>query len=160
MAHAAAEVVLWLFVVNLGVAFGAGLYEARILVPQWLRFEPGSGYRWDADAARRANAGIRFWAYVTTGPLTFLTLGSLGVAWWTSGAVRHCWLAAAAISAVERVMTFGYFVPTMVALMRGELAAERAVTTALSWVNRGYARQCAILAAWLAALKALSLVNS
>jgi hypothetical protein len=48
----------------------------------------------------------------------------------------------------------------MVALMRGELAAERAVTTALSWVNRGYARQCAILAAWLAALKALSLVNS
>ena len=160
MAHAAAEVVLWLFVVNLGIAFGAGLYEARVLVPQWLRFEPGSGYRWDADAARRANTGIRFWAYVTTGPLTFLTLASLGVAWWTVGTVRHWWLAAAAIAAVERVMTFGYFVPTMLALTRSELPHDRAVATALSWVNRGYARQWAILAAWLAALKALSLVNS
>ena len=160
MAHAAAEIVLWLFVVNLGVAFGAGLYEARVVVPQWLKFEPGTGYRWDAAAARRANAGIRFWAYVTTGPLTFLTLASLGVAWWTNGPVRHWWLAAAAIAAVERVMTFGYFVPTMVGLTRDGWPEERAVPAALSWVNRGYARQGAILAAWLAALKALSLVNS
>jgi len=160
MTHAAAEVVLWLFVVNLGIAFGAGLYEARIAVPQWLRFESGAGYRWDAAAARRANVGIQFWAYVTTGPLTLLTLASLGVAWWTNGAVRHWWLAAAAIAATERVMTFGYFVPTMIGLMRGDLTEERAVAAALSWVNRGYVRQVAVLAAWLAALKALSLVNS
>jgi hypothetical protein len=160
MAHAAAEVILWLFVVNLGIAFGAGLYEARIAVPQWLRFERGAGYRWDASAARSANAGMRFWAYVTTGPLTFLTLASLGVAWWTNGAVRHWWLAAAAIAAVERVMTFGYFVPAMIGLMRVERPDERTVASALSWVNRGYVRQIAILAAWLAALKALSLVNS
>ena len=160
MAHAAAEVVLWLFVVNLGVAFGAGLYEARVSVRQWLRFEPGSGYRWDAAAARRANAGIRFWAYVTTGPLTLLTLASLGVAWWIDGPAEHWWLGAAAIAAMERVMTFSYFGPTMVALMRGQVPDDRAVAVALSWVNRGYARQGAILAAWLAALKALSLVNS
>jgi hypothetical protein len=31
--HAA---VLWLFVINLGVAFGAGLYERRIVAPRWL----------------------------------------------------------------------------------------------------------------------------
>ena len=30
------EVLLWLFVINLGIAFGAGLYESRITVPQWL----------------------------------------------------------------------------------------------------------------------------
>jgi hypothetical protein len=160
MAHAAAEAVLWLFVVNLGIVFGAGLYEARVAIPQWLSFEPGVGYRWDAAAARRANVGIRFWAYVTTGPLTLLTLASLGLAWWTEGPVRHWWLAAAAIVAVERVMTFGYFVPAMIGLMRGDLPDERAVTAALAWSNRGYVRQVAILAAWLAALKALSLVNS
>lgn len=160
MAHAAAEVVLWLFVVNLGIAFGAGLYEARIVVPQWLRFEPGAGYRWDAAAARRANVGIRFWAYVTTGPLTFLTLASLGLAWWTNGAVRHWWLAGTVIAAAERVLTIGYFVPAMIVLARGDQPEERAVAAALSWVNRGYVRQGAVLAAWLAALKALSLVNS
>ena len=30
------KVLLWLFVVNLGVVFGAGIYEARISVPRWV----------------------------------------------------------------------------------------------------------------------------
>jgi len=51
-------------------------------------------------------------------------------------------------------------VPAMIGLMRVEQPDERTVASALSWVNRGYVRQIAILAAWLAALKALSLVNS
>ncbi len=29
------EALLWLFVLNLGIAFGAGLYEQRIILPQW-----------------------------------------------------------------------------------------------------------------------------
>ena len=29
---------LWLFVIDLGIAFGAGLYEHRIVVPRWLSF--------------------------------------------------------------------------------------------------------------------------
>jgi hypothetical protein len=28
-------IVLWLFVINLGVAFGAGLYEAKVAIPLW-----------------------------------------------------------------------------------------------------------------------------
>ena len=28
-------VLLWLFVINLGVAFGAGIYESRVVVPIW-----------------------------------------------------------------------------------------------------------------------------
>jgi hypothetical protein len=38
------EILLWLFVINLGIAFGAGLYESRITVPQWLTFSQDSGY--------------------------------------------------------------------------------------------------------------------
>jgi hypothetical protein len=29
------EIVLWLFVIDLGIAFGAGIYEARVVIPQW-----------------------------------------------------------------------------------------------------------------------------
>ena len=29
-----AEIILWLFVINLGVASGAGLYEHQVVVPQ------------------------------------------------------------------------------------------------------------------------------
>jgi hypothetical protein len=32
-AEAGAKLVLWLFVINLGIAFGAGLYESRIVIP-------------------------------------------------------------------------------------------------------------------------------
>jgi hypothetical protein len=30
------KVLLWLVVINLGIVFGAGLYEARIEFPKWL----------------------------------------------------------------------------------------------------------------------------
>ena len=33
MKKAVHEVLLWLFIINLGIAFGAGIYEARIVIP-------------------------------------------------------------------------------------------------------------------------------
>jgi hypothetical protein len=30
------KILVWLFVINLGIVFGAALYEARIEFPQWL----------------------------------------------------------------------------------------------------------------------------
>ena len=56
----AVEVLLWLLVINLGIAFGAGLYESRAAVLQWLLYSPDAGYHWDADAARQADVGLRF----------------------------------------------------------------------------------------------------
>ena len=84
------SLLLALLLINLGIAFGAGLYESRITLPQWLSFSPESGYRWNAEAARDANVGLRFWVYVTTVPLTLLTLLSLVVVWRTPMAVRNC----------------------------------------------------------------------
>jgi len=127
-----ATIVLWLFVINLGIAFGAGLYEARIVVPQWLSPSPESGLSWNAELARQSNTGMRFWVYVTTVPLTLLTLASFIAAWWIPIDARNWWLCAAAAALVDRVMTFTYF-------------------------NLGYVRHAATLAAWLCALKALSI---
>ncbi len=155
MAESIAILVLWLFVINLGIAFGAGLYESRIVVPQWLNSSPESGYRWNAEAARRANVGLRFWVYVTTMPLTLLTLASLVAAWWTPDAVRSWWLAAAAAALVDRVMTFAYFIPTMLKLLRNDTFQEsEVVAKARQWVNWGLVRHAATLAAWFAALMA------
>src|SRR5215467_10943841 len=146
------EVLLWLFVINLGIAFGAGLYESRIVVPQWFSFSRDAGYRWNAEAARNANVGLRFWVYVTTVPLTLLTLASLVAAWWTPTEIRNWWLAAAAAVLVDRVMTFGYFIPTMLTLMNSQnMSASEAVAKATQWINLGYVRQAATLTAWLAA---------
>jgi len=155
------SIILWLFAINLGIAFGAGLYESRIVVPQWFRASPAADHEWNADAARQANVGLRFWIYVTTVPLTLLTLASLAVAWSIAEPARQWWLVSATASLIERVMTFTYFVPTMIALMRaGALSSSAATSKARRWVALGYVRQLLTLIAWLAALAALSLADT
>lgn len=144
------EILLWLFVINLGIAFGAGLYESRITVPQWLSFSGESGYRWNAEAARYADVGLKFWVCVTTVPLTLLTLASLIVAWWAPNVVQNWWLVSAAAALLDRVMTFIYFIPTMIKLMGGEeFGQSEAVVEALRWVRLSYIRHAATLVAWL-----------
>ena len=150
------ELILWLFVLNLGVALGAGLYEARVVLPQWTRSPSGTGVHWNAELARRTDPGLKFWAFVTTGPLTLLTLASLVSAARAPGPRGTWWLAAAVIVLLERVATFGYFIPTMVRLQRAETALEPAVRARVSrWLMLNHIRNAAYLAAWVAAVVAL-----
>jgi hypothetical protein len=102
-----ARLCLWLFVINLGVAFGAGLYEGRIVLSQWLSSAGDSGLHRNVEAAQRDNTGLRFWIFVTTVPLTLHTL---------------------------------------------------TVATAMRWANLNDVRHGIVLMAWLAALKAFSLL--
>ncbi|HEX7126600.1 MAG TPA: DUF1772 domain-containing protein [Thermodesulfobacteriota bacterium] len=152
------RLLLWLFVVNLGITFGAGLYEARIVVPEWLAGSPETGYRWDAAAAREADTGRRFWAFVTTGPLTLLTAANLVAGWRARGTLRRWWVGAALAALADRAFTFSYFIPTMLTLMRDDTMPQpEAVRLALQWANLNHLRHAIVLVAWLAALKAFSL---
>ncbi len=149
------RVLLWLFVLNLGIAFGAGLYEGRIVLANWLTSSPDGRRHWNADAARRDDTGLRFWAFVTTGPLTLLTLANLVVAWQAAGPVRGWWLAAGVAALVDRVFTFAYFIPTMIGLLRATDSPE-SVATAVRWAKLNHVRHAILLTAWLAALKAFA----
>ncbi len=148
---------LWLWVINLGIAFGAGLYESRIVVPQWFIALPGAAYQWNAEAARQANVGLEFWIFVSTIPLTVLTLVNLFLAFRSRGRVRRYWMVAASVALVERLLTFLYFIPTMVRLMSGDLPAVEAVAVAQQWVHFNTLRHVIVLVAWLGSLKVLVL---
>jgi hypothetical protein len=156
MTTRASRVLLWLFVINLGIAFGAGLYEHRIVIPDWIPSSEG-GAHWSAETAQRDNTGLRFWAFVTTGPLTLLTLANLYAAWRSAGEVRRWWLVAAVAALADRALTFGYFIPTMVGLM-GAPDSPESVAIATRWSTFNYARHALVFAAWLAALKTFSLL--
>jgi hypothetical protein len=147
------KILLWLFILNLGIAFGAGLYESRIEFPRWLSPSADSSLQWDAEAASRANTGLNFWVYVTTVPLTMLTLANLAAAWRSQGATRGWWLGAALLVLIERVMTFSYFIPTMVTMQRGGLPESEEVALATQWGQLNYLRHALTLAGWLMALK-------
>lgn len=146
---------LWLFVLFLGIAFGAGIYEKRIVMPRWIRSSQGSGPHWNADAARADDTGRRFWVFVTTVPLTLLTFGNLILAWRAANPLRGWWVTASVLALGDRIFTFVYFIPTMLRLMRAEESPE-SVATATQWAHLNYVRLTIALAAWLAALKAFS----
>jgi hypothetical protein len=142
------DIVLWLFVVTLGTAFGAGVYEARVVIPRWLDLPPS---QWP-------NTGLLFWVYVTTVPLTLLTLFNAAAAWSSAGRRRSWHLAAVGIVIVERLATFSYFIPTMVTLMASDRIGGDDVRSALSaWLLLNHGRHVLTLAGWLAALRALSM---
>jgi hypothetical protein len=147
-------IALWLFVINLGVAFGAGVYEHRVVVPRWISSSRETGVHWNAEAARQDDTGRRFWAFVSTLPLTLLTLVNLFFAWQSSGASRVWWLAAALAALADRVITFSYFIPAMIRLMAA-IDSPASAAAATRWANLNYLRHAFVLVAWLAALNAL-----
>ena len=153
-----ATALLWLFVINLGIALGAGLYEHRIVVPEWIGPGPDGLPRWDAEAARAADTGRRFWMFVTTGPLTLLTIANLVNAWRSKGPARRPWLVAACAASADRVLTFAYFIPVMVGLT-GALNSAEAVATAQLWSQLNYVRHLLVFGAWVAAIQALIVVH-
>ena len=155
MSDLIARGLLWLFVIFLGITFGAGVYERRITVPRWITSPGGSGSHWNPDAARHDDVGRRFWAFVTTIPLTLLTLASLVVAWRAAGPLSSWWLAAAILALGDRIFTFSYFIPTMIGLMR-ESDSPQSAMRASFWAKLNYLRLAIALAAWLAALNAFS----
>jgi hypothetical protein len=158
MAQYIPDALLWLFVINHGIAFGAGLYEQRIVLPQWFSRSSESGIRVNSAAMRSTDTGRRFWAFVTTFPLTVLTLANLVVSWQSRGPRHEWWLGAALITLVERIATFSYFIPTALRLMRAEeLPSAKVEVIASQWMALNHVRAALGLIAWLAALRALSL---
>ena len=151
------DTLLWLFVIVSGIAAGAGFYELRVNVPRWFISNGGEGLAVDVGAIRADDSGRRFWAFVTTGPLSLLTLAALAVAWNPVTAQDRWWLAAAGIMLVERIGTFAYFIPTLLAMMQTRIPAAGAAAGPRRWMQLNYVRAALACAGWLAALRALSL---
>ena len=106
--HQAGEVLLWLFVIWVGIQFGAGLYEKQIVVPQWSNVPPEEV----GDALSRSgqeSSALKFWAFVS--PVALLALANAVVARRTTGRRRKWWLAASIIMVIYRILTYTYFVP-------------------------------------------------
>lgn len=152
------EILLFLFILNLGVTFGAGLYETRIVIPLWFQKTTDSGYRVNTEAMQTIDTGRRFWAFISTLPLTLLTLINLTLAWQSNQPVHDWWLPSAVIVLIERVSTFAFFIPTIIKLQKAnQLSASQVTRSASLWINLNYVRNALTLLAWLLALRALAL---
>ncbi|CCH03339.1 hypothetical protein FAES_5340 [Fibrella aestuarina BUZ 2] len=149
---------LLLFIVNLGIAFGAGLYETRIVLPLWFQPQSGVGYRVDTAAMQRMDVGRRFWGFVTTMPLSVLTLVNLYYAYQSHPPQQTWWLMASLLMLIERIGTFAFFIPTAIRLEKANsMDASTASRLSRLWMRANYGRSGLNLLGWLFALKAFSL---
>ncbi len=154
------QMMLALFILNLSVALGAGLYEARIVIPRWFPRLGKAGHQVDSQAIIELDSGRKFWAFVTTGPLTILTLVNLILAWQSELPGYYWWLTAALITLVERVSTFSFFIPTVIKLQAShQLPARKLHRLTTLWISLNYVRNLLTLLGWLFALKAFAFVE-
>lgn len=154
----AGEVLLWLFVIWVGIQFGAGLYEKQIVVPQWSTVPPDEVGEALSRSGQESSA-LRFWAFISP-PVALLALVNAITAWYAVGRRRNWWLAASVIMIVYSIFTYIYFVPRMIWLWQAEtLPASEVESAVFWWVRLNYVRMIIGACGWLAALRALSLPN-
>lgn len=150
------EIVLGLFVINLAMAFGAGLFESRIVIPMWFS---RSGI--NKEAIINTDTGRKFWGMITTVPLTLLTIINIVEALSSTGTLRTQWLTAGIIVLVERVMTFTYFIPTIIKLIKPDSMPEaRALVIASRWTRVNTIRITLNLAGLVISMMAYTLLVS
>jgi hypothetical protein len=152
MSHKHARILLWLFVIGLGLAAGAGLYETKTQMPRWVRSARANGL--PSQVASSANIGMQFWLYTTAVPLTLLTLASFFAIRFVDPETRKWWLIAAWASLGSQILTFAYFIPTLLQLSGGRETNARAV--AFQWAQVNWFRHVLSFSAWLAALQAFA----
>jgi hypothetical protein len=154
-----ARVTLWLFVIALGLDLGAGIYEARVVVPLWAGGIPATLAAGNPFALVAIDAGIHFWAYLTSAVALLAVLAL--VSGLRTPAPQRAWRTVAAIAELVAVaMTLLYFRPTLVRLFMEHgagLSAAAIASTVHRWVLWSGARIVISFVAWCAALRALSL---
>jgi hypothetical protein len=151
---------LWLFVIFVGVQFGAGLYEKQAIVPLWADVPPDRVL----DQMRTSGmwaAGRAFWPFVSP-VVAVLAVVNLVVARRSPAIYRRWWLAGAAFMVAYAVFSYSYFVPQMLLLQSsgGAWSAARVESLVDWWVGLNYVRMVIGAAGWLCALRALSLSAS
>lgn len=155
-----AQATLYLFIIASGLQMGAATFETFVITPLWSRSPPESVTNWNPVAEFAVNPGL-YWGKGTL----FYTLCTLLIliAAWTMPKVKRNWTLFAGILAVAiLIATATFFVPILMKtiVVRGAgLSGEEITRMVHAWVNWNWLRFAAGLAAWLAAIRAVSLPN-
>jgi len=153
-----ARILLWAFTILLGLDLGAGLYETRVNAVGWTAAITSRSPDGEAYMRFGPIAGQRWWIFVTP-LLALVTIATLIAGFRTTGPVRQWMLAGAGIQLIVLASTFGWFMPNIIRLLTQyhELPPEFVAARTATWNALNWVRAAASSAAWLAALRAMTL---
>jgi hypothetical protein len=146
-----------MLVVFSGIAIGGGIYEVRVVYPNWMNRPTPETLIQRLKDSGQINGGRRFWPFVSP-VVTLLSLLNIWAAFAASGVTRQIWLAAAIVIAIRSAATYLYFVPTMILkLYKPETLTQADLEeTVRRWTSLSPLRVYLEFPAWMAALWVLS----
>jgi hypothetical protein len=152
-------VFLSVFLLFVSVGMGAGLYEARVVYPNWARDALPAMLGEKLISSGQAAAARRFWPFVSPAALLLAVVNGY-LAWQQVGIVRQVWLAASLIIIIKSVVTYVYFVPTMMRRFEHAAGIEPIILRRMVsvWTALSPLRAVAEFIAWTAGICALILV--
>ncbi|GAA4397815.1 hypothetical protein GCM10023187_07680 [Nibrella viscosa] len=155
-------VILWLFVINMGIELGGGLYEIQVITPIVTYNPPESVIQFfnmqKTHPEQAIQAGRRFWKF-TSQPLGLLAVSVLILGVRARGNQRKWLLSSSLLVILLFLVTYLYFVPTLNQLANSRqlgLRDEEVISQVTTWMRLNQIRLLVYMLAWLAGLRALT----
>jgi hypothetical protein len=154
------QLFLGVFIFSVGLGIGGGLYETRVVYPDWTRDPDPQTLGAKLISSGQARAGRRFWPFVSPASM-LLALFNLYLAWQQTGSLRKIWFASAMVIVVKSISTYSYFAPTMMKTLERAEKMDRSILrqTVRTWAALSPLRVIAELFAWTSGLWALILLS-
>jgi hypothetical protein len=149
---------LFLFFISIGI--GAGLYETRVVYPNWAVDALPTTLGSKLVSSGQAGAARRFWPFVS--PIAMLlAVVNIYFAWHQAGAVRLLWLISSLTIVVKSLATYAYFAPVM--MRHIERSEEMDLGTLrrmiAMWTMLSPMRIIAEVIAWISGIGTLILIS-
>ena len=109
----AQQILLCVFVFSVGMGIGGGIYETRVVYPNWTKDPTPEGLSQKLVSSGQAGAGRSYWPLVSPTSALLAILNVL-FAWHQTGLVRNLWLMSSISIVLKSVATYAYFVPTYI----------------------------------------------
>jgi hypothetical protein len=149
-----AQIVLWLFVLSAGILLGGSIFEGMVLTPLWAGSLPESVTEWQYGSIQ-----AKFFRIAS--PLYALFSLALIIASRRMPSPQRKWAAAAGVCGILVIIaTFLFFLPILekTQATRGAgLSGEEITRLVNRFTTWHWLRWAAIVASWIAGLRALSL---
>lgn len=144
------------FLAATGIVVGAGLFETRVVIPQWASASNAAEVEAALERSGHIASGTRFWALLVPAVVP-LTVANLYAALRSEDPRRGWWVASAGTMTAVSIATAGYYVPELRRLRHARDLADEQLRSKIKWrVRLDHVRLGVLVAAWFAGLKALS----
>jgi hypothetical protein len=158
MLTTADHIMLCAFIFLVGVGIGGGLYETRVVYPNWIHEATPGELANKLASSGQAGAAHRYWPLISPASAA-LAIVNVFLAWRQAGIVRDLWLMSSIAIVVKSIGTYGYFVPTYVRRIAKPEAMDRLTLGRLvrTWTRLSPWRVLVETFAWITGICALLL---